>query len=242
MAFSSASGSSINSGVKQSKAIAVGSGAFTPINTQQSYTYSSTVPIGWYIANDLSTTAAGTTLPNRGSGTGGVMVSLGTGPTGSGGTVATWRNGQKAFTNVSFWSSFISSKLTQGGPLTWMIVAQHNGSNFSPFAGVGEWWGNYSPAINAWYYHGLYGNWGGSSASPAVIGGTKASGTYTFRVFQNGSFAQDTPGPYTDGDYIKFSPGGLSNQYIAEMLVWNANLSDSEINSVTSALRSKYAF
>lgn len=241
MSIKRASTSSISTGYRQSK-VSPPPG-FTATNTQQTYTYSSTVPVGWWIANDLSNVNAGTSWPNRGSGVGGVMVSRGQ-STAAGNLISSWRNGHKAVGWGNFNCSFNTSILSQGGDLTWIAVAQHNSSTFGPYMGVGEWWANYSPpsAINAWYYHGLYGSWGSSSASPVVVGGKKSSGSYTFRVFQNGNFSQDTPGPYTDGNEIRIQPGSSSNQAIAEFLVWNQNLSDSEVSTITSALRSKYSF
>jgi hypothetical protein len=241
MAIKKASTSSINTGYRISKNTPPAE--FNPDITQQTYTYSTTQPVGWWIANDLTTVVAGTSWPNRGSGVGGVMVSRGQ-STAGGNLISSWRNGNKAIGWANFNCSFNTNILSQNGNLTWMAVAQHNSSNFGPYMGVGEWWGNYSPpsAINAWYYHGLYGSWGGSSASPVVLGGKKSSGSYTFRVFHNGSFSQDTPGAYTDGSEIRIQPGSSSNQAVAEFLVWNQVLTDSEVTTVTNALRSKYSF
>jgi hypothetical protein len=233
MAVSRFSNSTIANGFPKSKNLWDGV-AYIPAT----YTYSATQPVAWYRASDIASTfGAGDVWKNQGSGVGTDMVCTG------GGTNSTWRNGLPA-TNGGSWSTgpINTSYLDQNGNMTWIMVAQHNGAQFSPYAGVGEWWGNYSPAINSWYYHGLYGSWGSNSSSPSAIGGKKASGSYTFRVFQNGNFSQDTPGPYSSPNTIYLQPGGASNQYIAEMLVWNQNLSDSEVTTVTNALRSKYAF
>ena len=201
------------------------------------YTYSSTTPVGWYVADALpSTISAGNIWPNYGTGVGANMLASGSG------TAASWRNGHAGYNGASFQALADTSKINQNGDMTWMMVAQHNGVNFSPFGGVGEWWGNYSPAYTGWYYHGLYGNWGRNTSSPAVVGGTKANGSYTFRVFQNSNYSVDTPGSYTQANTVDIQPGSNGGQYIAEFLCWNANLSDTEINQITTALRTKYNF
>ena len=202
-----------------------------------------TPPVAWYEANDLSSATTGTIWTNKASPNPGAVVANMT-ATQNGTLTSSWRNGQKALSGFEFKANITSETgLSQGGNFTMITVAQTDGSGFGPFFGVGEWWGNYSQAYGGYYWHGLYGNWGHYTASPAVVGHRHSSGSGSLTVFSNGSYSSDSPGSTPDTTpYIATSSGSANADYIAEVLIFNTFLSDTDITTITSGLRTKYSF
>ena len=210
--------------------------------TSQFTVYGAPMPQAWYIADDLTSVASGTVWTNRGSG----FATNFAFTNGTGTLVSNWRNGHKSLTGAYDVKAALNgqSVINQGGPFTMLCVVHTNQSGFGPFFGVGEWWGNYSSAYGGYYYHGLYSSaWGNFSATPAVQGMRHPSGSGYLATYSNGSFGGDTPGSNPDPTpYLAVSGGEANVDGIAEILVWNTELTDAQMNSVKDGLRAKYAF
>ena len=202
-----------------------------------------TPPVAWYEANDLSSVTTGTVWTNKASANPGAVAAAMT-ATQAGTLTSSWRNGQKALSGFEFKANISSETgLSQSGNFTMIVVAQTDGSGFGPFFGVGEWWGNYSQAYGGYYWHGLYGNWGHYTASPAVVGHRHSSGSGSLTVFSNGSYSSDSPGSTPDATpYISTNSSAANADYIAEIIIFNTVLSDADIATITTALRAKYSF
>lgn len=200
-------------------------------------------PVAWYRADDLSAATTSTVWTNAAAGNPGAVVAAMT-ATQNGTLTSSWRNGHKALSGFEFKANISSETgLSQGGNFTMITVAQTDGSGFGPFFGIGEWWGNYSQAYGGYYWHGLYGNWGHFTASPAVVGHRHANASGSLTVFSNGSYASDSPGSVPDATpYIATSSGTANADYIAEVLIYASVLSDADIALITAGLQAKYAF
>lgn len=196
--------------------------------------------VAWYQADDLTAANVGTTWQNR---AGNPITNAMTCNTA--GSVVTSLNGHKAITGASFRADITNdSKISQGGAFTYLTVLQTNQSGFGPYFGIGEWWGNYSSAYGGYYYHGLYASqWGYFSATPAVQGMRKANGSTFLDTISNNNYAGADPNnaiPQTPS-YIETNSSENADR-ISEILVWSRALSNTEVATVTSYLRTKYAF
>ena len=204
--------------------------------------YGAPAPQAWYIADDLTSVATNTVWTNRG--TGFTVPFAFTNNTGT--LVTSWRNGHKSLTGSYDVKAALNgqSVITQGGDLTVLCVLHTNQSGFGPYFGVGEFWGNYSSAYGGYYYHGNYfSGWGNFTATPAVQGMKKASGSSYITTYSNGNFGGGDVGSGPDSTpYLSVSGGEANVDGIAEILVWNTQLTNAQMNAVKDALRTKYAF
>jgi len=202
----------------------------------------SAAPVAWYKADDLTSTTAGTVWPNAAAGNPGAVVANLTAMS-SGNLVSNWRNGHKAFNSMD-WQANISAEtgLSQTGNFTMIAVSATDGVGFQPFFGVGEWWLNYSQAYGGYYAHGYYGNWGHFTATPAVVGLTHSSGSSGATVFSNSSYSSDSPGTSPQTPPLIELQTASTSDFLAEMLVYNTVLSNSDIDTITTNLRARFAF
>ena len=224
-----------------SSSLSVPSNAVNPsLTSYPPYTYSSTTPKGWWLADYLpSTISVGTVWPNFGAGVGADLTA-----TTAGTRVDNWRSsGHSGFTAASFTVPSASSTINENNAFTYMMVAQYTSGYFSPFCGIGDYWGNYSYAYPGYYWHGLYASWGNYTDNPAVVGMNKNAGGSgsNMHVFVNSKYANYAPtgGTSDNSITVNTNPNG---QVVAEFLVWDSALSDTEINTITTALRAKYSF
>jgi hypothetical protein len=204
--------------------------------------YGAPTPQAWYIANDLTSVATGTVWTNRGSG---FTVPF-TFTNGNGTLVTNWRNGHKSLTGSYGVNAPLNgqSVITQSGDFTMLTVVHTNQSGFGPYFGIGEWWTNYSSDYPGYYAHGLYASgWGNFTATPAVQGMRHPANTGTLVTYSNGNFAGETitANPDPNGS-LSISGGEANVDGIAEILVWNTQLTNAQMNAVKDALRAKYAF
>lgn len=200
-------------------------------------------PVAWYAADSLSSISIGTVWPNLANQFS-PHITTDFAATTAGTVVSNWSNGHKAWYGAAF-SADISgetSTLNQNGNFTMIVVAATDGVGFTPYFGVGQHWGSYSQAYGGYYWHGLYGNWGHFTATPAVVGHKHTSGQNSLTVFSNSNYASDSFDNYVQANAIAANTANSSGDLIAEILIYSSVLSDADINTVTTALRTKYSF
>lgn len=202
-------------------------------------------PVAWYVADDLTSAANGTVWTNRASNYSSTYVTANMTSRRDGTLISNWRNGHKALSNFQFKADGFSDSATldQRGNLTLLVVSFTDNSGFGPYFGVGEMWGNYSSAYGGYYYHGLYSSgWGYFTATPAVMGLTHVLNEGYLTTISNNNRGGDSFGLGSGGANEINVNSDTSADGIAEVLVYNTVLTSTQLSTVISALRAKYAF